>query len=94
MYGVFCFATFANSYTYKLIVPEAHFHAETIGASPAVIARKTAKLFKLLYSPTQRGPTIVALHWEKLATHRAQQRNKASLISGDVAQQATTPTLR
>ena len=53
VYGVFFFATFANSYAYKFIVPKAHFHADTIGASPAVIACKTAKLFKFLYSPTQ-----------------------------------------
>ena len=46
---------------YKFIVSEAHFHADTIGASTSVIVRKTAKLFKFLYSPTQRGPTIVAL---------------------------------
>ena len=59
VYGVFCFATFTNSYTYKLIVPEAHFHVDTIGASPALIARKTAKLFTFLYSLTQRDPTIV-----------------------------------
>ena len=31
----------------KVIVPEAHFHAESIAASPVVIGRKTAKLFKL-----------------------------------------------
>ena len=58
MYGGFCFATFANLYTYKFIVSEAHFYADTIGASPVVIACKVAKLFKFLYSPTQRGPTI------------------------------------
>ena len=43
----------------KIIVPEAHFRAESIAASPVVIQQKTAKLLKLLYSPTQRGPTIV-----------------------------------
>ena len=52
-YEVFCFATFTNSYTYKFRVPEAHFYADTIGASPAVIARKNVNLFKLFYSPTQ-----------------------------------------
>ena len=55
----FLLTTFINSYAYKFIVPEEHFHADTIGASPAVTARKTVKLFKFLYSPTQRGPTIV-----------------------------------
>ena len=43
----------------KFIVPEAHFHAKSIGASSVVIACKTAKLFKILYSPTQRDRTIV-----------------------------------
>ena len=64
MYGVFCFATFTNSYAYKFIIPEAHFHADMIGASPAVIARKMVKLFKFLYSPTQRGPTTVKRFWQ------------------------------
>ena len=63
---VFCFATFANSYMYKLIVPEAHFYADMIGASPTVIACKMAKLFKFLYSPTQCGPTIVKGNWKCL----------------------------
>ena len=43
MYGVFCFAPFVNSYTYKNMVPEAHFRAESIAASPVMIVRKTAK---------------------------------------------------
>ena len=54
MYKVLCFATFANSYAYKLTVPEAHFHADTIDASPAVIALKTAELFKCLYANSTR----------------------------------------
>ena len=41
-------------------VPEVHFHAEAIGASPVVTGRKTAKLSKFLHSQTQRDPTIVA----------------------------------
>ena len=45
----------------KFIVPEAHFHAKLIDASPAVIACKTAKLFKFLHSPTQCDCTIVRL---------------------------------
>ena len=49
MHGLLCFATFTNSNTYKFIVPEAYFHASTIGANPAVIACKMAKLFKFLY---------------------------------------------
>ena len=44
----------------KFIVPEVHFHNESIGTSPVVIARKTAKLFKFLDSPTPRNRTIVA----------------------------------
>ena len=66
---VFCFAPVTNSYTHKLIVPEAHFHTDTIGASPAVIVRKTVKLFKFLYSPTQRGPTIVKGNWKCHRVH-------------------------
>ena len=42
----------------KVLVPEAHFHAESIAASHVVIGRKTVKLFKILYRSTQRGPTI------------------------------------
>ena len=38
----------------KLIVPEARFHAESIGASPLIIARKTARLFKFLQLHSQR----------------------------------------
>ena len=52
MYGVFCFATFANSYAYKFIVPEAHFHADMIGASHAVIActcvRKNGEVIQIV----------------------------------------------
>ena len=43
----------------KCIVPKANFHAESIGASPIVIARKTAKLFKFFHLQTQCDPTIV-----------------------------------
>ena len=58
MYGVFCSAIFANWHTHKFIVPEVHFDAELIGASPVKIALKTAKLFKFLQVPTQRERTI------------------------------------
>ena len=37
----------------ECIDPEPHFQPDTIGASPAVIARKKAKLFNLLYQATQ-----------------------------------------
>ena len=45
----------------KFIVPGLHFHAKSIGASPVVIAHKCkmAKLFKFLYSQTQRDCTTV-----------------------------------
>ena len=43
----------------KIIVPKVHFHAELIGASPAVIASKMVKLFKFLHSPTQCDHSIV-----------------------------------
>ena len=43
----------------KFIVPEVHFHTKSNGASPVVIARKKAKLFKFLYSQTRRYPNIV-----------------------------------
>ena len=58
VYGVFSLATFANSHMHKIILPEAHFHAESIGTSPVKIARKTAKLFKFLQGPTQRKRTV------------------------------------
>ena len=45
----------------KFIAPEAHFHANTIAASPTVIACKTMKTFNFLYSSTQHGPTIVQI---------------------------------
>ena len=50
----------------KFIVPEVHFHAESIGPSPVVITRKMAKLFKFLHSQTQGDPTIhvvVGIGW-------------------------------
>ena len=43
----------------KFIVPEVHFHTKSIRASPVVIARKAAKLFKFLHLQTQQDPTIV-----------------------------------
>ena len=46
---------------HKFTVPEVHFHAQSIGASPVVIACKTAKLFKFLHLQTQRDPTIIIL---------------------------------
>ena len=46
MYGFFGLAPFANLHMHKIIVPEACFHAESIGTSPVRTARKTAKLFK------------------------------------------------
>ena len=42
----------------KFIVPEAHFHTESIVQLPLVIACKTAMLLKFLHSPTQRDCTI------------------------------------
>ena len=59
MYGVFGLATFANSHRHRIIVLEAHFHAESIGTSSIKIACKTAKSFKFLQGPTQRERTIV-----------------------------------
>ena len=58
MYGVFGLATFTNLHRHRIIVPEAHFHAESIGTSPVKFACKTAKLFKFLQGPTQRKSTI------------------------------------
>ena len=68
MYGVFHLAIFANSHKHKFIVPEARFHADSIGTSPVIIARKTAKLFKFLQLHSQRKRTIVAMlkkHWKQ-----------------------------
>ena len=58
MYGVFCLATVAVSHKHKFIVPVAHFHAESIGASHVTITRITAKLFKFLRLHSQRERTI------------------------------------
>ena len=44
-----------------------HFHAESIGVSPVVIAHKAAKLLRFFHSQTQHVPTIVI----------SQQRNTA-----------------
>ena len=54
----FCFSTLANSSLTKFTVPEAHFHAKSISASPAVIAHKTVKLLKVLHLQTLCDPTI------------------------------------
>ena len=59
MYGVSCFATFTNSYAYKFIVPEGYFYADKIAASPTVIARRRAKLFKFFILANSTWPTIV-----------------------------------
>ena len=34
-----------KTHTHKIIVPEVHFHAETNGASPVIMAHKMEKLF-------------------------------------------------
>ena len=62
MYEVFRLPNFVNSHKHILyIVPEACFHAESIGASPVIIAGKTAKLFKFLqvYSPHERTMLLI-----------------------------------
>ena len=61
MYGVFSLATFANLHMHKIMVPEAHFHTESIGTSPVRIAHKTVKLLKFRQGPTQREHTIVQI---------------------------------
>ena len=62
MYGVFVLLLSQIRTRTKFTVPEAHFHAESIGASPVVIACKMAMLFKFLHLQTQCDPTIV-LSW-------------------------------
>ena len=44
----FLFHYFCKVVHTKFILPEAHFHTESIGASPVVIAHKKVKLFKFL----------------------------------------------
>ena len=61
MYEVFRLATFTNSHKHKFVVSEARFHAESIGASPVIIAHKTAKLFKFLQVHSQHERPIVVL---------------------------------
>ena len=81
MYGAFGFAIFPTSYMCtqtKFIVPEAHFHTESISASPVVIARKTAKLFKFLHLPTQRNRTIQWRSAASLQTSASNSRVQAS----------------
>ena len=51
-------ATYAKSHTHKFIVAVAHCDAESIGASPVIMACKTAKLFKFLQVPTECERTI------------------------------------
>ena len=52
----------------NFIVIEAHFHAESFGAGPIVIALKTAKLFNFYHLQTQCHPTIVSVvfSWGRL----------------------------
>ena len=45
----FLLSYFTSSQTHNFIAPEVHFHAESIGANPIKIARKTAKLLKFLW---------------------------------------------
>ena len=60
-------------YTSKVYSSRGVFHADMIGESSTEIARKTAKLFQLLYLPTQWVPTIV--NWRKFgATDRAMEQ--------------------
>ena len=61
MYGVSASLLSQTRIHTKFIVSEAHFNTDSIAASHVVIARKTAKLFKILYSLIQRGPTIAPL---------------------------------
>ena len=45
MYGVFCVTVFLDFDSYEFYVCEAHFCAESIGASPVIIACNLGKLF-------------------------------------------------
>ena len=56
LYKFFRFATFAKSYAYKFIVPEVRFHADTIRASPAVIARKTTQVIQIFILANSTRP--------------------------------------
>ena len=59
MSGVFCLATFVSVYMPKNYSTRACFDTESIGASPVIVARKVAKLFKFLQVPSQHKHTIV-----------------------------------
>ena len=52
---VWCGRKFNN---YEILVPEVHFHAESIGASPVVIAHKMGS-YSSFYTQTERNPPIV-----------------------------------
>ena len=49
MYGVFCLTVFSDFDRYKFYVCEVHFRAESIGASPVIIACNLGKLFVFFY---------------------------------------------
>ena len=48
MYGVFCLTVFSDYDCYRFYLCEAHFHAESIGACPGIIACNSGKLFAFL----------------------------------------------
>ena len=48
MYGVFCLTVFSDFNHYKFWVCEAHFHAESIGASSMIIACNSGKVLTFL----------------------------------------------
>ena len=49
MNGVCCLTTFQSFYNSEFKVQKAHFHVESIKASPVMIACKMAKVFTFFY---------------------------------------------
>ena len=60
MHGVSVWLLSQTRTSTKIIGLEARFHAESMGASPVIIARKTVKLFEFLHVHSQREHTIAS----------------------------------
>ena len=76
--GVFYLTVFSDFDRYKFYVCEASFRAESIGASPVIIAYNSGKLCAFFYQASQRKriDTIGYISSTKL-THKIENSNKA-----------------
>ena len=59
MYGILYLTTFVSVHDSKFYVEHAHFHSQSIKASPVTIACKMLKLFRLFHWSTQQECTIM-----------------------------------